>query len=189
MLKTDETTQLLSRAAGGDPSATDKLIAVVYDDLRKVARRYLSRERPDHTLQPTALVHDAYLRLVNQKGLDYQSTTHFRALAAREMRRVLIEEARAHKAQKRGGGWVRLELEELGLALEGQAVDVLDLDEALEKLSGLDSRQGRIVELRFYGGLSVPEIASELGVSDSTVKGSFRAAKAWLYKRLRRDRP
>jgi RNA polymerase sigma factor (TIGR02999 family) len=164
----------------GGPGAASRLLPLVYDELRALAARYMQSERPDHTLQATALVHEAYLRLIDSSGIDLQGKTHFFALAAIQMRRVLAEHARAHKAAKRGGGARRLTLHDVGGISPDGVVDMLALDQALEKLSRESPRQCRVVELRFFGGLSVEQTAQVLEISESTVKGDWRVAKAWL---------
>jgi RNA polymerase sigma factor (TIGR02999 family) len=179
-----ETTMILSQAVRGDAGAAERLAPLVYDSLRNIAAGYMSRERSDHTLQPTALVHEAYLRLVDRARVDWQGRTHFLAVAAKEMRRVLIHHARGRHAAKRGGGRARVSLEQALLQAPGGDVAVLDLEEALAELSALDPRQGRVVELRFFGGLTVEEVAQALSISPKTVEKDWRLARAWLYRRL-----
>ena len=176
-----DTTQLLSAATLGDSSALAELTSRVYGQLRECAADHLRRERTGHTLQPTALVHEAYLRLVDQPNLDWKSRTHFLAVASREMRRVLVEYARSRRAIKRGGGWTRVDLDGVGLTTEVKGIDLLDLDDALDKLSGLDPRQCKVVELRFFGGLTVEEVGEALGFSVKTVEIDWRMARAWLH--------
>ena len=176
----DEATHLLQNLAKGDAGAVDRLIPLVYNELRHLASRYLKRERPGHTLQATALVHEAYLQLVDASSIDWQGRTHFFALAARVARRVLIQHARVHNAQKRGGDRRKITLAD-GLAIaSSQEIDLLDLDEALTRLAAIHERQAHVVELRFFGGLSVEEAAAALGVSERTVKGDWKVARAWL---------
>jgi RNA polymerase sigma factor (TIGR02999 family) len=152
--------------------------------LRRLARDYLRRERPDHTLQPTALVNEAYLRIVDQRRVSLQNRAQFFGLAAQLMRHILVDHARARAAEKRGGGQPRLSLDEARVVIEDRAAGVVALDEALQRLAALDPRKGRIVEMRFFGGLSVEETASALGVSDKTVMRDWRIAKIWLHREL-----
>ena len=178
-------TRLLREWSDGDQEALDRLIPLVYDELRRLARQYLRHERPGHTLQPTALVHEAYLKLVDQRRTRWQNRAHFFAVAAQLIRRILVDHARSHAAAKRGGGVSTLALETgPGLALEGE-LNVAALDDALSHLATLDARQARLVELRFFGGLNVAETAEVLGVSSATVKREWQTAKAWLYRELR----
>jgi len=182
-----DATILLSELAHGNQEAAEKLIPLVYDELKRLARGYMRRERQDHTLQTTALVHEAYLKLVHQHAVKWQGRSHFFGIAAQLMRRILIDHARGHLRQKRGGAKVVLPLNE-GLAFSPEhSEDLLKLDEALERLSKLDTRQSRIVELRFFGGLSVEETAEFLSISPKTVKRDWAVAKVWLHGELRRD--
>ncbi len=180
-------TELLEHARGGDQGALEKLIPLVYAELRKIAAGYLRRERVGHTLQATALVHEAYLRLLKDEDLSFQNRAHFFAIAARSMREILVERARARDAAKRGGGRRRITLDEHVGGVGEQAVDVLALDEALERLARLDEGQARLVELRYFGGLTVEETAAALRVSPATVKRNWAVARAWLYRELTRD--
>lgn len=184
-------TRLLQQWSNGDPQALEDLIPLVYDELRQVARQYLRRERPGHTLQPTALVHEAYLKLVDQRRIRWQNRAHFFAVAAQLIRRILVDHARARGASKRGGGLRQLTIEADVAPAErrGQAgeLDVLALDGALSRLAELDPRQAHVVELRFFGGLDVEETAEVLGVSSPTVKRDWRTAKAWLYRELQAE--
>ena len=182
-------TRLLRRSAAGDRAALDELLPLVYDELHALARRHIAREAEGHTLQPTALVNEAYLRLVDQRKAGWRSRSHFLGLAARAMRRILVDHARRRRAAKRGGGAHRISLDE-AVELEPRewpapGVDLIALDAALEGLARLDERQGRIVELRFFGGLSVRETAGVLGISPATVKRDWSMARAWLYRELR----
>jgi RNA polymerase sigma factor (TIGR02999 family) len=161
-----------------------RLLPLVYDQLRALAGKYMQGERPDHTLQPTALVHEAYLRLIDADRIDLQGKTHFFALAATQMRRILAEHARARKAAKRGGGARRVTLSDAKAFADNGVVDMLALDEAMDKLTLESPRQSRVVELRYFGGLSVEETARILDVSASTIKGDWRMAKAWLAREL-----
>ena len=174
----------LDRVAAGDQKAVSKVMPVVYDELRRVAGRYLRRERPGQTLQPTALVHEAYLRLLKDKKQSWQNRTHFLAIAALSMRQILVERARARGASKRGGAQIRVTLDET-LAVQREAsIDLVALDEALTRLALIDPQQARIVELRFFGGLTVEEAAEALGISPATVKRSWSVARAWLRREL-----
>src|SRR5262249_1120927 len=160
-------------------------VPVVYGELRRLAGSYMRRERQDHTLQATALVHEAYLKLVEQRSVNWQSRAHFFGVAAQLMRRILIDHARGHLRQKRGGEQKKLSLDQAYIFSEQQSAELLAVDEALERLSKLDPRQARVVELRFFGGLSVEEAAEVLGVSPKTVKRDWSVAKTWLYADLK----
>ncbi len=179
-----EVTRLLLEWRDGNQDAASKLIPIVYDELRRLASHYLAHERPGHTLQPTALVHEAYLKLVEQKGGNWQDRAHFFAVAAQTMRHLLVDHARAKKADKRGGGMQRVELEHVTL-LAAEADEIVALDEALTRLKEMDACQAKVVELRYFGGLNVPEVAEVLGISERTVKREWSMAKAWLYSELR----
>ena len=180
-------TQTLQKAAGGSHGAVADLMPLVYSELRAIAGKQLQRERGHHTLQATALANEAYLRLVDQKDVDWKGRAHFLAVAAEVVRRILVDHARKKGAAKRGGGAAQVTLT-LGDVLQAPGdrneVDLLALDEAMRELAALSDRQSRVVELRFFGGLSVEESAYTLGVSERTVKGDWRVAKAWLRKRL-----
>jgi RNA polymerase sigma factor (TIGR02999 family) len=177
-------TQDLTEHSRGSPAAAARLMPLVYDQLRVLAGRYMDRERRDHTLQPTALVHEAYLRLIDASQIDWQGKTHFFAMAATQMRRVLADHARARGARKRGGGARKVTLGDNVAIGPAGTLDMLALDEALERLARSSPRQSRVVELRFFGGLSVEETARILDVSTGTVKGDWRVAKAWLAREL-----
>jgi len=177
-------TQMLHDWSDGDREALDKLIPIVYTELRRQAAGYLRRERPGHTLQTTALIHEAYLRLIDQKDVRWQNRAHFFAIAAQLMRRILVDHARSRQAAKRGGSDIKLPLEATMIASEGSEVDLVALDEALERLAAIDPQQGRVVELRFFSGLSVEETAEVLGVSTRTVKRDWNVAKAWLRREI-----
>ncbi len=182
-----EITDLLARARRGNARAIDRLLPVVYAELRSLAARYLRNERSYHTLQPTALVHEAYLRLVGAENLECDSRDHFYRVAAQAMRRVLVDHARKHRAAKRAGRWQKASLrdaDELTLSLD---VDLLALDEALTALAAFDARKSRIVELRFFAGLTTEETARVLGVTTRTIERDWRLARAWLYRELRTD--
>ncbi len=177
-------TQLLGRWTGGDRAALEALMPMVYDELRRLARSYLGRERPDHTLQSTALVHEAYLRLIEQKNVTWQNRAHFFGIAAQMMRRILVDHARNRQAVKRGSGASKLTLDE-GLADTNQReVDLVALDQALHTLSRIDPQQSQIVELRFFGGLSIEDTSEVLKISPATVKRNWAMAKAWLYREM-----
>lgn len=180
-----EITRLLVRVGRGDRDAASRLIPLVYDELRQMASHYLQGERAGHTLNTTALVHEAYIRLVDNERIRYQNRSHFFALAAQAMRRVLVDWARRHRAAKRGGGKPALELEKAAVFAEDQIQDILELDEALTRLENLDQRQSKIVELRFFGGLTIEEVAQALNISPATVKREWSMARAWLYVQLR----
>ena len=177
---------LLTAWNEGDPSAQQELLPLVYDELRRLARAYLRRERPGHTLQPTALVHEAYLRLVGEGGATWQNRAHFFGIAARLMRQILINHAEARATARRGGGALRLSLAAADRLAEGPDVELMALDDALKGLSALDPRQGQIVEMRFFGGLSVEETAAVLDLSPATVKREWSAARAWLRREIDR---
>lgn len=181
-----DVTSLLKQFTQGDKEAAEKLIPLVYDELKRLARSYMRREPPDHTLQTTALVHEAYLKLICQRTANWQSRSHFFGIAAQLMRRILIDHARGQLREKRGGGKAILPLKaDLAFSPE-QSEELMRLDEALDRLSVLDPRQGKVVELRFFGGLSVEETSGFLGVSPKTVKRDWVVAKAWLHAELRR---
>src|SRR5262245_13187165 len=179
-----EVTQLLLDWSNCDQGALDKLIPLVNSELRKLAGRYMRRESPGHTLQTSALVNEAYLRLIDQKKVRWQNRAHFYGIAAQLMRRILIDHARSHHYAKRGGGALKVSLDEAAAVKETPAAELLAVDEALEKLTAMDARKGRIVELRFFGGLSLEETAEVMGISSPTVQREWRAAKAWLRRML-----
>ena len=184
-----EVTQVLVDWNKGDANAPDRLMPLVYEELRKLARSYLQRERADHTLQATGLVHEAYLRLVDQSSMTWENRAHFFGVAAHVMRRILVDYARSHRAEKRGGDRDKLEFDE-ALAPSGEkAVDLIALDDALQDLVAFDPRQSRIVELRFFGGLTNEEIGEVLGISPRTIKREWRLAKAWLRREIVGDEP
>lgn len=180
----DEVTALLHAWSAGDHAALDQLLPLVNDELRRLARAYLRRESHGHTLQTSALVNEAYLRLIDQRQVQWQNRAHFFGLAAQLMRRILIDHARRHQYAKRGGGAQRVSLDEAAAVTEARAAELLAVDEALEKLTALDARKGRIVELRFFGGLTEEETAEVTGISVPTVQREWRAAKAWLHRLL-----
>jgi len=177
-------TQLLIQWSKGDSAALDELVPLVYDELRRHAQLYLSREKPGHTLSSTALVHEAYLRLVKQKGVTWQNRAHFFGVAARMMRRILVDHARRHGYAKRGGGAMTLSLDETMAPAPEREINLVALDDALDALAKLDERQSRMVELRFFGGLSIEETSEVLGLSAPTVKREWASARAWLYREI-----
>ena len=175
-----DVTLLLEQLTAGQPQAFDALLPVVYAELRRQAARYLRRERVNHTLQPTALVHEAFVRLIDQRDVRWQNRAHFFGVAAQAMRRILIDHARGNARQKRGGPAAHVTLDDGMAVTEGKSIDILALDQALERLAALDARQARVVELRFFGGLSVEETAEVMAVSPATIKREWSMAKAWL---------
>ena len=179
-------TELLVRWRGGDQVALDTLLPLVYSELRQIAQHYLQRERSDHTLQSTALVHEAYVRLVGNKVPQWQDRVHFFGVAARVMRQILVEYARGHSAAKRGGGAYKVTLEEGLQASQPIDVDVIMLDDALKRLATLDPQQSHIVELRFFAGLSIEDTSEVLGISPSTVSREWTSARAWLHREISR---
>jgi len=185
MPESRDVTLLLSALTRGDEAAASKLIPLVYDELRRLAASYMRREHQGHTLQATALVHEAYLKLVEQRSVTWQSRAHFFGVAAQLMRRILIDHARGHLRQKRGGEHKKVSLDEAFVFSEQKLAELLAVNDALELLARVDSRQARVVELRFFAGLSVEEAAEVLGVSPKTVKRDWSVAKAWLYAELK----
>ena len=179
-----EVTQLLIEWSNGDKAALDKLMPLVHDELRRLAHRYMSRERSGHTLQTTALVNEAYLRLVNRKGVQWQNRAHFFAIAAQSMRNILVDHARGLAYAKRGGGAAKISLDEAMIVSQERAAEVVALDEVLKELANFDPQQSRIVELRFFGGLTIDETAEVLDLSPATIKREWSTAKAWLYHEL-----
>ena len=177
----DDVTALLGELAKGDERAGSKLIPLVYDELRRLAGAYMRRERPDHTLQATALVHEAYLKLVQQRDVDWRGRAHFFGIAAQLMRRILVDHARSHLRDKRGGGMSPVPIDDALVFVPEQASELLKLEESLERLAKNDGRQAKIVELRFFGGLTVEQTAAVLGISPKTVKRDWSMAKAWLH--------
>jgi RNA polymerase sigma factor (TIGR02999 family) len=173
-------TQLLIRWSDGDNAALDELAPQVYSELRRLAKYYLRQERPDHTLQPSDLVHEAYLRLVDEKEVDWQNRAHFFGIASVRMRHILVEHARSRQAAKRGGGEYRLSLSEADRRAGNRDINLLALDDALQRLEALDPLKSRIVELRYFGGLTIEETAEALRISPATVKRDWSMARAWL---------
>lgn len=182
-------TRLLRELERGDPRATEELLPLVYHELRRLARARMARERDPQTLTPTALVHEAYLRLVKDEKLSWENRGHFFAAAAEAMRRILIERARRYARRRHGGGQQRVSLDDYAAAVEAPAEELLDLDEALSRLEERDPAMATVVKLRFFSGLTVPEAAAALGVSESTVHRQWTAARAWLQHEMTRARP
>jgi RNA polymerase sigma-70 factor (ECF subfamily) len=179
-----EVTQLLADWSRGDDAAFAKLTPLIYEELRRIAHRHMGGQRPDHTLQTTALVNEAYLRLTDQTKPNWQSRAHFFAVAARAMRQILVSYARSNRAQKRGGGGARIELDEAAILSPEQSKEIVDLHEALERLATLDSRKAQVVELKFFGGLNYDEIAEVLKIARMTVRRDWEFARLWLYTEL-----
>lgn len=184
MSEKKDVTQLLSKAQAGNREALDELLPLVYDELRRVAGSHLRNERDNHTLQATALVNEAYMRLLEQKEVDWNNRLHFFSIASEMMRRILVNYAVQRNAKKRGDGAVQIELDEAISYADGRDFDLVSLDEALKNLAKLDEQQAKIVELRFFGGLTIEETAQVLSISDSTVKREWRMAKAWLKSQI-----
>ncbi|HVR23063.1 MAG TPA: sigma-70 family RNA polymerase sigma factor [Candidatus Polarisedimenticolia bacterium] len=184
---TQDVTVLLAEVTKGDPKAAAELIPLVYDELRRLAGRYMRRERANHTLQATALVNEAYLKLVQHPSVDWQNRAHFFGIAAQVMRHILVDHARGHLREKRGGGLEPVPLDEALIFPPEQSHELMKLDESLDRLTALDPRQGKIVELRFFGGLTVEETAEVLGISPKTVKRDWSSAKAWLHGDLKQS--
>jgi RNA polymerase sigma factor (TIGR02999 family) len=182
-----DVTELLSQYRGGKREALDLLVPLVYDELRRIAARYMRAEAASHTLQPTALVNEAYMRLVDQREVEWQSRAHFFGVAAQLMRRLLVDHARGRNRQKRGGGLVVVPLEEQDVAAPDDGLDLVALDDALERLAELSPQQARVVELRYFAGLSIEETAEVLGVSTMTVKRGWAMARAWLHREITGD--
>lgn len=179
-----QVTQLLCDWRGGDASALEKLIPLVEPELQRLARHYMSRERPGHTLQTTALIDDAYLGLVDKAQPQWQNRAHFFAVAAQLMRRIMVDHARQRRAAKRGGGAIKVQLDECAVVTQTRADELLALDEALEKLAAFDKRKADVVEMRYFGGLTMEEIADVLKIHVNTVTRDWRAARAWLFAAL-----
>jgi RNA polymerase sigma factor (TIGR02999 family) len=186
---TPDVTDLLLRWSAGDRTALESLTPVIYDDLRRMARALLSRERAEHTLSATALVHEAYLKLIDQRRVQWQNRAHFFGAAAAIMRRVLVDHARAKLADKRGGSAVKIAMDESVALVEGLAEDILDLDGALEALATFDDRKAQVVQMKFFAGMTMPEIAAALALSDATVERDWTLARAWLVRRLHGGAP
>jgi RNA polymerase sigma factor (TIGR02999 family) len=184
MANSEDATQLLHALDPSDPSTADRLFAVVYDELRALAGSCFKQQRADHTLQPTALVNEAFLKLVDQTRVEWQNRAHFLAVAARAMRQVLIDHARGKARAKRGGDLGRVTMHEAVTPITDADPELLDLDDALHKLAAMDERQSKIVELRFFGGLTVEEVAHVMGISKTTAESEWRMARAWLRREL-----
>jgi len=180
-----EVTRLLAAWSAGDATALEKVTQLVYQELKRLAHRYMQRQAPDHTLQTTALVHEAYLRLASQEEPSFANRTHFLAVAAKAMRQILVDHARASLRQKRGAGVKAVELDEIASLSPEPTREIIDLNEALEKLAALDVRKAQVVELKYFGGLKPEEIAEVLKVSEVTVRRDWTFSKAWLYAELR----
>jgi len=180
-----DVTLLLSKAREGDKESLDRLLPLVYGELRRVAENQLRGERNGHTLQPTALVHEAYIRLIGQHSVDWQNRAHFFSIAAETMRRILVNHAIERRAQKRGSGETLLALDRLNSIGTEKSIDMILLDEALDSLEKLDARQAKVIELRFFGGLTIPEVAEVLEISEATVNREWRSAKAWVLAQIR----
>ena len=180
-------TRLLAQAGAGDRLAYDQLIPLIYEELRAIAAVHLQGERPNHTLQATALVHEAYIRIAGLKEMSWRDRKHFFGVASGAIRRILVDHARKVKARKRGDGAKKVSLDSVQLMPERKDVNLLALDDALNELVKLDERQCKIVELRFFGGMTVPEVAKVLGISTRTIEGDWKMAKSWLRQRLRDD--
>ena len=179
-----EVTELLIAWSDGDNGAYEKLMPLVYEELRRLAHRYMRRGREGHTLQTSALVNEAYLRLIDQKNVHWQNRSHFFAIAAQIMRRILVDYARSRRYGKRGGGAVQVSLEERLIVSANRSAEVVALDDALKSLAKIDERKSQVVELRFFGGLSIEETAEVLGVSAATVMRDWTLAKAWLLREI-----
>lgn len=180
-----EITRILKAWSSGRPEAVDDLMPLVYEALRKVAAQYLRRQRPDHTLQPTALVNEAYLKLIDISEVDWNDRAHFFAVASQTMRHILVDHARSQARKKRGGSLQKLSLDEAISFSKEREVDLLSLDEALQELAKLDEQQAKIIELRFFGGLTIDETAHVVGISPATVKREWVMAKSWLFRKLK----
>ena len=181
-----QVTVLLKAMNRGDKTAADQLLPLVYTELHRLARGYMNRERRDHTLQPTALINQAYLRIAKQENIEWQNHSHFIGFAANVMRRVLVDHAREHNAAMRGGGQVKVELEEGHAVSKETATEVLLLEDALVRLEKLNPRQAQVVEMRYYGGLSVEEVAGVLGIATRSVKRDWALARSWLYQEIQK---
>ena len=186
MTPSPEVTQLLLDWGNGDAAALERLTPLVYEELRRLAHQHMNRERRDHTLQTSALVNEAYLRLVEQRDVRWQNRAHFFSITSRLMRRILVDHARAQRYAKRGGNAIQVSLDEAALVSQERAGELVALDEALTSLAVIDQRKSQVVELRFFGGMSVEETAAALDVSPITVKRDWSTAKAWLYRAIER---
>ncbi len=182
--ETHDVTQILQDWREGNADAAERLFPLVYDELKRQARRYLFRERVNHTLQPTALVHEAYIKMIDQSSLSLQNRAHFFGIASRIMRQILVDHARAYNAEKRGGAAERFSIEDLDILPEQSAADLIELDDALKRLEAIDERKAKVVDMRFFGGLKDAEIAEVLGVTEKTVRRDWQFAKLWLFREL-----
>jgi RNA polymerase sigma factor (TIGR02999 family) len=182
--KTSEITQILQDWNDGSEDAKERLLPFVYDELKRQARFFMSRERANHTLQPTALVHEAFLRLSEQSAIDWKNRSHFFGIASRLMRQILVDHARTHGAAKRGSNPIHFSVDDVQIPVEDRAGSILALDEVLEKLTKFDERQAKIIEMRFFGGMSNKEIAEHLEISERTVGREWQSARLWLYREL-----
>ncbi len=181
-----EITQILQDWNDGNEDAKERLLPIVYDELKRQARILMSRERSNHTLQPTALVHEAFMRLGETSGIDWQNRSHFYGIASRLMRQILVDHARLHAATKRGNNPIHFSIDDLQIPVEQRAESILILSEILDRLAEFDEQQAQIVEMRFFGGMSNPEIAEALGISERTVGREWQSAKLWLFRELNR---
>jgi RNA polymerase sigma factor (TIGR02999 family) len=188
-VKTDGLTQLLINWRNGDKAALDQLMPLVYDELRRLARRYMGKERRDHTLETSALINEAYLRLVDQEEANWQNRAHFFAVASQVMRHILIDHARSYQYEKRGAGAQKVQLDEAIVFTDERAAELVALDDALTCLASVDQRKSRIIELRFFGGLNIEETAEVMDLSPTTVQREWRAAKAWLRRFIEGKNP
>lgn len=179
-----EITQILQSWNDGDAAAKERLLPFVYDELKRQARILMSRERVDHTLQPTALVHEAFLRLSKQSGIEWQNRSHFYGISSRLMRQILVDHARVHSAEKRGSNAIHFSVDDLDIPVQERAESILIVDEVLNRLAEIDEKQAQIVEMRFFGGMSNGEIAEALDISERTVGREWQSAKLWLYREL-----
>lgn len=186
MTESAEITQILNDWNSGNVEAKDQLLPFVYDELKRQARFFMARERKDHTLQPTALVHEMFMRISKRSGVDWQNRSHFYGVAARLMRQILVDHARKHSAAKRGGGPIHISLDDVQIPVYERAESILLLNDALERLAEIDEQQAKVVEMRFFGGLSNSEIAEELKISERTVGREWQTARLWLYRELNR---
>jgi len=182
-------TLLLQQLRRGNQEVVSQLVPLLYDELRRLASYYLRRERPNHTLQPTALVNEAYLRLVDQTDVEWKNRSHFFGIAAQQMRRILVDYSRSHQAAKRGGAAAKISLDEAMIVSKENPGEVLIVDETLSRLAAFDPQQAKIVELRVFGGLTVEEVAEALGISPATVKRDWTVARAWLTREMNQSNP
>ena len=182
--QTSEITQILQDWNGGNKAAKEQLLPFVYDELKRQARRLMSKERVNHTLQPTALVHEAFMKLSEQSGVDWQNRSHFYGYASRMMRQILVDHARLHAAAKRGSKPIHFSIDDVQIPVEERANSILNLNEALKKLEAFDGQQAKLVEMKFFGGMSNQEIAETLDISERTVGREWQAARLWLFREL-----